>query len=221
MGSCVYGFFAFSFVLGVWFRCTGVLKSQAVIGDFFLYTCAHTCKRGFGQSRHYFTAVISCPVPSSAPCSLRSLLLWHLVFLGGLWCFVDSFSSDNWSVSLLPWPEEEGGSLWALLKKAHSFKTNFIYLFIYLGFLFCFVFRDRDSLCSPGCPGTHSVDQAGLGQRSTCLCLPSAGIKGMRHCERPSRQQEWCHNRILLHTFIGRAWLHRRKTLSPEMVLLI
>jgi hypothetical protein len=29
--------------------------------------------------------------------------------------------------------------------------------------LFClFVFRDRVSLCSPGCSGTHSVDQAGL-----------------------------------------------------------
>ncbi|GAB1295127.1 E3 SUMO-protein ligase RanBP2 [Apodemus speciosus] len=34
------------------------------------------------------------------------------------------------------------------------------------------------SLCSPGCPGTHSVDQAGLElKRSTCLCLPSAEIK--------------------------------------------
>jgi hypothetical protein len=32
------------------------------------------------------------------------------------------------------------------------------------------VFRDRVSLCSPGCPGT---------QKSTCLCLPSAGIKGV------------------------------------------
>jgi hypothetical protein len=28
--------------------------------------------------------------------------------------------------------------------------------------LFCFVFRDRLSLCSVGCPGTHSVEQAGL-----------------------------------------------------------
>jgi hypothetical protein len=27
-------------------------------------------------------------------------------------------------------------------------------------------FRDRVSLCSPGCPGTHSVDQAGLELRS-------------------------------------------------------
>ena len=28
--------------------------------------------------------------------------------------------------------------------------------------LFCFVFEDRVSLCSPGCFGTQSVDQAGL-----------------------------------------------------------
>jgi hypothetical protein len=40
-----------------------------------------------------------------------------------------------------------------------------LYLFIVL---FCFVlfFRDRVSLCSPGCPGTHSVDQAGLELRN-------------------------------------------------------
>jgi hypothetical protein len=31
---------------------------------------------------------------------------------------------------------------------------------------FGFVFRDRVSLCSPGCPGTHSVDQAGLKLRN-------------------------------------------------------
>jgi hypothetical protein len=47
--------------------------------------------------------------------------------------------------------------------------------------LFLF-FRDRVSLCSPGCPGTCLVDQAGpRTQRSACLCLPSAGIKGVRH----------------------------------------
>ena len=36
-------------------------------------------------------------------------------------------------------------------------------LFLCVGFvLFCFVFRDRVSLYSSGCPRTHSVDQAGL-----------------------------------------------------------
>jgi hypothetical protein len=36
-----------------------------------------------------------------------------------------------------------------------------------LDFLFdcLFVFQDRVSLCSPGCLGTHSVDQAGGGAR--------------------------------------------------------
>jgi hypothetical protein len=53
-----------------------------------------------------------------------------------------------------------------------SFWHTFSFLFILFYFL---VFQDRVSLCSPGCPGTHSVDQAGL-------CLPSAGIKGVRHC---------------------------------------
>jgi hypothetical protein len=39
----------------------------------------------------------------------------------------------------------------------------------FLGFLFVCLFvcfRDRVSLCSPGCPGTHFVDQAGLKLRN-------------------------------------------------------
>jgi hypothetical protein len=35
-------------------------------------------------------------------------------------------------------------------------------LFYFFIFIFLF-FRDRVSQCSPGCPGTHFVDQAGLG----------------------------------------------------------
>jgi hypothetical protein len=46
--------------------------------------------------------------------------------------------------------------------------------------LFCFVlfFRqgsDRVSLCSPGCPGTHSVEQAGLELRN----LPASASQGL------------------------------------------
>jgi hypothetical protein len=36
--------------------------------------------------------------------------------------------------------------------------------FVCLFYLFCF--GDRVSLCSPDCPGTHSVDQAGLKLRN-------------------------------------------------------
>jgi hypothetical protein len=43
----------------------------------------------------------------------------------------------------------------------YMIQTVFFYLFIFFGF-----FRDRVSLCSPGCPGTHSVDQAGLELRN-------------------------------------------------------
>ena len=37
-------------------------------------------------------------------------------------------------------------------------------------FFVCLVFQDRVSLCSPGCPGTHSVDQAFL--KLTDIYLP-------------------------------------------------
>jgi hypothetical protein len=44
----------------------------------------------------------------------------------------------------------------------------FVLFFVLFCFvLFCFVlFQDRVSLCSPGCPGTHSVDQADLELRN-------------------------------------------------------
>jgi hypothetical protein len=49
-------------------------------------------------------------------------------------------------------------------------------------FFFVLFFRDRVSLCSPGCPGTHFVDQAGLELRN----LPASasrvlGLKGSPH----------------------------------------
>jgi hypothetical protein len=41
----------------------------------------------------------------------------------------------------------------------------FCFFVVFCLFLFLF-FWDRVSLCSPGCPGTHSVDQAGLELRT-------------------------------------------------------
>jgi hypothetical protein len=49
--------------------------------------------------------------------------------------------------------------------------------------LFCFfVFRDRVSLCSPGCPGTHFVDQAGLELRNPPASASQVlGLKAVPH----------------------------------------
>jgi hypothetical protein len=47
-------------------------------------------------------------------------------------------------------------------------------------FVFGFVFRDRVSLCSPGCPGTHSVDQAGLKLRNPTAS--ASQVLGLKAC---------------------------------------
>jgi hypothetical protein len=47
-----------------------------------------------------------------------------------------------------------------------------------------------------------------LDQRQQCSCVI--------RCARPTRQQERCCSRILLHTFIGRAWLQRRRDPEPR-----
>jgi hypothetical protein len=50
-------------------------------------------------------------------------------------------------------------------------------------FLFCFVFlvfRDRVSLYSPGCPGTHFVEQAGLELRN--LPASASRVLGLKAC---------------------------------------
>ncbi|EDL15003.1 mCG146182, partial [Mus musculus] len=46
-----------------------------------------------------------------------------------------------------------------------KYSCGFLGFFFLLGLVF-FVFRDKVSLYSPGCPGTHSVDQAGLELRN-------------------------------------------------------
>jgi hypothetical protein len=72
------------------------------------------------------------------------------------------------------------------------FKKNFQKLLTFLFFFclfvcflffwfvsFCF-FRDRVSLCSPGCPGTHSVDQAGLERRNPPAS--TSQVLGLKAC---------------------------------------
>jgi hypothetical protein len=55
--------------------------------------------------------------------------------------------------------------MWAITTRENQQYTyNFLFSFFlsfFFFFGFCF-FPDRVSLCSPGCSGTHSIDQAGL-----------------------------------------------------------
>jgi hypothetical protein len=76
---------------------------------------------------------------------------------------------------------EKSIMLWG--SEATPFSSSNYYHYYLL--LFCF-FRDRVSLCSSGCPGTHFVDQAGLELRNPPASAPpspppSAGIKGVCH----------------------------------------
>ena len=86
-----------------------------------------------------------------------------------------------WTHSALP-----ASASWVLGLKACTTKPGyFFFSFLFSSFLFfffLFFFFLYRSPCSPRWPGTHFVDQAGLiSQRSTCLCLPSTGIKAMYH----------------------------------------
>jgi hypothetical protein len=54
-------------------------------------------------------------------------------------------------------------------------------------FVVVFVFRDRVSLYnSPGCPGTHSVDQAGLELRNPPAS--ASQVLGLKVCTTTARQ---------------------------------
>jgi hypothetical protein len=60
------------------------------------------------------------------------------------------------------------------------FFVLFCFVCFVLFFAFVIFFRDRVSLCSPGCPGTHFADQAGLKLRNP---LASASqVLGLKAC---------------------------------------
>jgi hypothetical protein len=72
-----------------------------------------------------------------------------------------------------------------------EFLGSFIYTIIscahsdILNFSFFFFWRGRVSLCSPGCPGTHSVDQAGLELRN--LPASASQVLGLKVCATTAR----------------------------------
>ena len=56
----------------------------------------------------------------------------------------------------------------------------FLFFFLFFFFFFFLIFRDRVSLCSSGCPRTHSVDQAGLELRNPPAS--ASQVLGLKAC---------------------------------------
>jgi hypothetical protein len=56
----------------------------------------------------------------------------------------------------------------------------FVFVLVYFVLFLVLVFQERVSLCSPGCPGTHFVDQDGLELRN----LPASAslVLGLKVC---------------------------------------
>jgi hypothetical protein len=66
---------------------------------------------------------------------------------------------------------------------ASPLRTPLVFVFV---FVFVFVvLRDRVSLYSPGCPGTHSVDQAGLELRDPPAS--ASQVLGLKACATTAR----------------------------------
>jgi hypothetical protein len=81
----------------------------------------------------------------------------------------------------------ENHSLAVVLKCVGFFDFVFVFVVVEAFFVFCFCFcfcffffRDRVSLYSPGCSGTHFVDQAGLELRN--LPASASQVLGLKTC---------------------------------------
>ena len=67
---------------------------------------------------------------------------------------------------------------------------SFVFVGVWSFFCFCFcflffLFQDRVSLCSPGCPGIHSVVQAGLELRNPPAS--ASQVLGLKACATTAR----------------------------------
>ena len=59
-------------------------------------------------------------------------------------------------------------------------QTDLLTVFLFVCLVGWLVFRDRVSLCSPGCPGTHFIDQAGLELRNPPAS--ASQVLGLKAC---------------------------------------
>jgi hypothetical protein len=87
-----------------------------------------------------------------------------------------SFFTGIWEINSGP---REGQEIYLTVEQSLLLLPVLKLLLLFF-FFFFFGFQNRVSQCSPGCPGTHYIDQAGLELRFSHLCFStSSGIKGL------------------------------------------
>jgi hypothetical protein len=113
--------------------------------------------------------------PSGQPFSIKISIKSVAIFFFILNCLPFTVIYDGFKYS-------DGSTGFNYLLFVDIFGCNGIFVFCLFVFvvLFCFVFRDRVSLYSPGCPGTHFVDQAGLKLRN--LSASASQVLGLKAC---------------------------------------
>jgi hypothetical protein len=68
-------------------------------------------------------------------------------------------------------------------------------------FFFFWLFRDRVSLYSPGCPGTHFVDQAGLELRNPLAS--TSRVLGLKACITITQLESYPTSIIIFFSYIS------------------
>jgi hypothetical protein len=78
--------------------------------------------------------------------------------------------------------------------------------------VYILVFQDKVSLCSPGYPGTHSVDQIGLEFRN--LPASASQVLGLTACTTTARLKAYILE-IKNYFYIACIFIHLRKETKP------
>jgi hypothetical protein len=99
-----------------------------------------------------------------SPQSISFLSLWCLLVIASSKC-----ASPHHCIVLCPYSHP-----WMIILKIVIIAIKKSLKIVFFCFFFCFVFClfETNFLCSFGCPGAHSVNQAGLGLTEIHLLLP-------------------------------------------------
>jgi hypothetical protein len=137
---------------------------------------------------------------------------------GSFFCSVAIFASFKANSGWRFWGIHH---LWGRIAVLSGSTVSVRKAFYHLNIFFFFFFLDKVSLCSPGCPGTHSVDQAGLKLRnppasaSQVLRLKACSTTAQLHLNILNARSLKC----LKTTFLSKVYLKRQTRLLSSCLL--